>query len=178
MLSNTMRLAFMGAILTFGLVGCAGKGGSGSDSASNKSMKGNSGMASTQGYGSDSGFAEEDSWGRSQKELLAQRTFRFGFDRFDLSSSDQEAVAAHAEYLASHPNKKVRVEGHTDERGSREYNVALGERRAKTVTQVLLSHGVSQNQIATVSYGEEKPETGGHDESAYGMNRRSVIVYE
>lgn len=178
MLSNKMRLVLMGTILTVGLTGCAGKSGSGSTSSAQRGMSGNSSMASTQGYGSDESFAEEDSWGRSQKELLAQRTFRFGFDRFDLNGSDHEAVQAHAEYLASHPNKRVRVEGHTDERGSREYNVALGERRSKSVTQVLMSHGVKPSQISTVSYGEEKPEVNGHDESAYSMNRRATIVYE
>ncbi|HRE32145.1 MAG TPA: OmpA family protein, partial [Candidatus Berkiella sp.] len=85
---------------------------------------------------------------------------------------------AHAEFLKNNPNHHVRVEGHADEHGSREYNIALGERRARTIANALMSQGVAPHQIATVSYGKEKPEAMGHSEDAYRLNRRAVIVYE
>lgn len=114
----------------------------------------------------------------SIEELLDKKTFRFGYDRFDVSAADYDYVNAHASYLKQNPNKRLRVEGHTDERGSREYNVGLGERRAKAISNIFLSKGVSPRQFSVVSYGEEKPELVGHNEDAYRLNRRAVIVYE
>lgn len=181
MLSTKMRIALVGVILSVGLAGCASKGsGSGMHSSSSGMRDKNGGdlAATTQGVGEGETFAEQDSWGRSQQELLAKRTFHFGFDRFDIYPDDQESVKAHAEYLASHPDKKIRIEGHTDQQGSREYNVALGERRSKSVSEILISHGVKPNQIKSVSYGEEKPVIRGTDENAYRQNRRAQIVYE
>jgi len=86
-------------------------------------------------------------------------------------------VAAHAKYLAGHPGTRVRLEGHTDERGSREYNIGLGERRAQSVRRALLLQGAADAQISTVSYGEERPAAPGHDEAAWAKNRRVEIVY-
>ncbi len=109
--------------------------------------------------------------------LLAQRVFYFDFDSSDIAADYMPALSAHAEYLNSHPGARVRLEGNTDERGTREYNLALGERRAKAVKQVLVLKGVPANQITTVSYGEEKPAADGHDEAAWSKNRRVVLVY-
>ena len=86
-------------------------------------------------------------------------------------------VAAHAKYLASHQGARVRLEGHTDERGSREYNIGLGERRAQAVRRALLLQGATDAQISTVSYGAERPAVAGHDEAAWAKNRRVEIVY-
>jgi peptidoglycan-associated lipoprotein len=86
-------------------------------------------------------------------------------------------VAAHAKFLAAHPAARVRLEGHTDERGSREYNIGLGDRRAQSVRRALLLQGASDAQISTVSYGEERPAVLGHDEAAWAKNRRVEIVY-
>lgn len=86
-------------------------------------------------------------------------------------------VAAHAKYLNGNAQRKVRLEGHSDERGSREYNIGLGERRAQAVRRALMLQGVTENQITTVSYGEERPATQGGDESAYSKNRRVELVY-
>src|SRR3546814_8095318 len=83
---------------------------------------------------------------------------------------------AYAKYLAANPVAKVRIEGHTDERGSREYNIALGERRANTVKDALVTAGVPAAQIAVISYGEERPAAEGHDESAWSQNRRAQII--
>ena len=84
---------------------------------------------------------------------------------------------AHANFLRSNPSYKVTVEGHADERGTPEYNIALGERRANAVKMYLQGKGVSADQISIVSYGKEKPAVLGHDEAAYAKNRRAVLVY-
>ena len=110
--------------------------------------------------------------------LLANRIVYFDFDSSAIRSDDRAIVNAHADYLAQHASAKVTLEGHADERGSREYNVALGERRSNAVRQALTLHGVAATQVSTVSYGEERPVADGHDESAWRMNRRVEIVYK
>jgi len=88
-------------------------------------------------------------------------------------------LEAHARFLASNPNAQVRLEGHTDERGSREYNIGLGERRAQSVRRVLMLQGATAAQVSTVSYGEERPAPGatGSDEESWRLNRRVELVY-
>ncbi|HGX94284.1 MAG TPA: peptidoglycan-associated lipoprotein Pal [Candidatus Tenderia sp.] len=109
--------------------------------------------------------------------LLSTQTIYFDFDRSDIKADARAVIEAHARYLADNPNVRVTLEGHTDERGTREYNLALGERRAVAVRQMMALLGVSSRQIDVVSYGEEKPAVLGHDESAWSKNRRVVIVY-
>jgi peptidoglycan-associated lipoprotein len=101
----------------------------------------------------------------------------FDFDSSEIRSEYVPVVAAHAQYLVKYPTARVRLEGHTDERGSREYNIGLGERRAQTVRRALLAQGVAEAQIATVSYGEERPAVEGSDEAAFGQNRRVELVH-
>jgi len=108
---------------------------------------------------------------------LSKRTVYFDFDSSEIKPADRDVVIAHAQYLASHPQSKVTLEGHADERGTREYNIALGERRAKAVKQFMLLQGASQGQIDTNSFGEERPVALGHDESAWSLNRRVEIIY-
>jgi len=110
-------------------------------------------------------------------ELLSKRIVYFDFDRADIRADSQSVVAAHAAYLAKNPAQKVRLEGHADERGSREYNIGLGERRGQAVRRAMLLQGVAEAQLTTVSYGEERPAVAGSDEQAYAMNRRVEIVY-
>ena len=110
-------------------------------------------------------------------ELLSKRIVYFDFDRAEIRADSQSVVAAHAAYLAKNPNQKVRLEGHADERGSREYNIGLGERRGQTVRRALALQGVAEPQLSTVSYGEERPAAAGSDEQAYAANRRVEIVY-
>jgi peptidoglycan-associated lipoprotein len=112
-----------------------------------------------------------------QAGLLAQRVIYFDFDSSEIKGAGTDLVAAHAKYLAANPAIRVRLEGHTDERGSREYNIGLGERRAQSVRRALLLQGASDVQISTVSYGEERPAVPGHDEAAWAKNRRVEIVY-
>jgi len=107
----------------------------------------------------------------------ASRVIYFEYDSDEIKPEYQPVVEASAAYLASHPNAIMTLEGHADERGSREYNLALGERRALAVRRQLNVLGGSSSQIRTVSFGEEKPASEGHDESAYAMNRRVEISY-
>ena len=112
-----------------------------------------------------------------QGGLLSQRVIYFAFDRAEIRSEDAPMVAAHAAWLAANPQARIRLEGHTDERGTREYNIGLGERRSQTVRRALTLQGVADNQIATVSFGEERPAAAGEDESAWSQNRRVEILY-
>jgi len=109
--------------------------------------------------------------------LLSERKIYFDFDRSEIKPEFREVLRAHANYLASNPDASLAIEGHCDERGTREYNMALGERRAFSVKQFLSLQGVSNDQIRTVSFGEERPDVEGHDESAWKWNRRAVFVY-
>lgn len=110
-------------------------------------------------------------------ELLSKRIVYFDFDSAAVRSDSRSVVDAHARFLANNPGQKVRLEGHADERGSREYNIGLGERRGQAVRQALLLQGVAEVQLTTVSYGEERPAAAGSDEQAYALNRRVEIVY-
>lgn len=101
----------------------------------------------------------------------------FDYDRAEIKPEFVPVVAAHAKFLNGNAQRKVRLEGHSDERGSREYNIGLGERRAQAVRRALMLQGVTENQITTVSYGEERPAVQGSDESAYSKNRRVELVY-
>jgi len=111
------------------------------------------------------------------QSLLAKRVIYFDFDSAAIREEFRPVIEAHAAYLAERPQVHVILEGHTDERGTREYNLALGERRAESVRQALLLLGVSPEQVTTISYGEERPADPGHDEAAWAKNRRVVIVY-
>lgn len=131
--------------------------------------------ADTSGAGVDGfGGGEEIPWD-GQEELGT--IIYFDFDSSEVRAQDQDIVAAHAIALNESSFKKVRLEGHADERGSREYNIGLGERRAQAVRQLLMIQGVNASQIQTVSFGEERPESMGSSESDYARNRRVEIKY-
>lgn len=108
---------------------------------------------------------------------LAQRVVYFDFDKSDIKPEFLDTLTAHAKYLVANPSQKIRIEGYTDERGTVEYNIALGDRRAQAVRRYLLFQGVTTEQITTVSFGESHPADSGHDETAWAKNRRAVIVY-
>lgn len=110
--------------------------------------------------------------------MPSTRVIYFDFDSSDIRPEFTDAVAAHARYLSRNASIRVRLEGNTDERGSREYNVGLGERRAQSVRRALLLQGVAESQITTVSYGEEKPAAAGSNEEAYAKNRRVEFAYQ
>ncbi len=108
---------------------------------------------------------------------LRQRVVYFDLDRTEIKSEFQAQIACHAEYLRQFPGARVTLEGHADERGTREYNLGLGERRGNAVQSALGSAGATGGQLNVVSYGEERPVDRGHDESAWAKNRRVEIVY-
>lgn len=162
--------------LSLGLVACSHKP---------PKPSGESTASSTDQGANGSGAQNPDATGRSlddeaagpQAGLLAKRTVYFDFDSSEIRGEGTDIVAAHAKYLAANTSTRVRLEGHTDERGSREYNIGLGERRAQAVRRALLLQGATDKQISTVSYGEERPAVPGHDESAWAKNRRVEIIY-
>ena len=108
---------------------------------------------------------------------LANRTIYFEFDSANLTDESLNILEVHGNFIADNGNVHVRLEGHADERGSREYNIGLGDRRAQSVRRVLLVQGASSDQIETVSYGEEQPVASGHDEDAWAKNRRVELIY-
>lgn len=154
------------------LSGCGIFGGSKESSAAVESRTGADG---TYGAGSGSGFSGHPL--DNPEGDLATRTILFDFDRYDVKPEWQPAVKAHAEYLRTNPSAMVRLEGNADERGSREYNMALGERRSNAVYEMMVALGAGSGQISKVSYGEEKPVADCHDESCWSQNRRVEILY-
>ena len=109
--------------------------------------------------------------------ILAKRSVYYPFDVSVVQDSDKPIVAAHAKYLSQHANRKVRLEGNCDERGSDEYNLALGQRRADGVKEMLMMGGARGSQIETVSYGDEKPKSTCHEEKCWKENRRTDLNY-
>jgi len=112
-----------------------------------------------------------------QAAIAAGTIIYFEYDRAEIKPEFVPIVTAHAKYLNTNSGNKIRLEGHSDERGSREYNIGLGERRAQAVRRALMLQGVTEAQITTVSYGEERPAVQGSDEAAYAKNRRVELVY-
>jgi peptidoglycan-associated lipoprotein len=110
--------------------------------------------------------------------ILANRSAYFPFDVSAVQDADKPMLEAHGKYLSEHPDRMVRVEGNCDERGSKEYNLGLGERRANSVKKMLMLSGAKGSQIETVSYGEEKPRCTDHNEACWKQNRRSDIKYQ
>lgn len=124
--------------------------------------------AGNDGY-SESGSSAGD---RGHSEHADKNTFYFKFDNSTVAEEDYETIRAQAKHLANNPDARIRLDGHTDERGSREYNLALGERRAKSVEELLKLHGASSNQIDVITHGKEKPVAVGHNEESWRLNRR------
>lgn len=110
-------------------------------------------------------------------ELLKVRIYYFGTNLSDITSISYGGLNAHADYLKKSPQTKLQLSGHTDERGTREFNLALGERRANAVARYLVTLGVNANQLSVVSYGKEKPAADGHDEESWSQNRRVELDY-
>lgn len=109
--------------------------------------------------------------------LLSTRIVYFDFDGSDVRPSDRAVLEAHAQYLSAHSSAQISLEGHADERGTREYNLALGERRSNAVRNIVTLRGGSGQQVRTISYGEERPVDPSHSEAAWAQNRRVEIVY-
>jgi len=108
---------------------------------------------------------------------LARHIIYFDFDKSEIKPEFAELISAHAQNLTAHPNLRIKLEGNTDERGTREYNIGLAERRAQSVRRALMLQGVAESQITTVSFGAERPAAEGDDEAAWAQNRRVEMVY-
>lgn len=141
-------------------------------------------QASTQASGVDQAnvqgqaITDPGAAGQQAAAVDAKRLVYFPYDSASVDDEGRGIIETHARYLKSNPGKQVRLEGHADERGTPEYNLALGERRAQSVERMLRLLGVDGNRIATRSWGEEKPASFGHDESAWRQNRRVEIIYQ
>lgn len=169
---NKVLKGFMLALPVIAVAACSSHKNNNSDQTHGMGLDGsaNSGM--------NSGNMSSDEQARLQmQELQKNNIVYFGLDKYDIQSDFAQMLDAHANFLRSNPSYKVTIEGHADERGTPEYNIALGERRASAVKMYLQGKGVAEDQISIVSYGKEKPAVLGHDESAYAKNRRAVLVY-
>lgn len=161
--------------LVIGLVGCS----SSIKHTGSRTASANQEYRQTQGASVGSiEFYEEEISPEEEQRLLSTNTLYFGYDKFEITPENKKVIIAHAKKLAANPNLKLRIDGHTDERGSREYNIGLGERRAKAVSKILATKGVSSNQVVVVSYGKEKPAVIGENEYAWSKNRRAELEYE
>lgn len=173
-----MKKYILVLLMAFAIVACdsnvrpedgSGESGSGAQAGSVGSSDGASGSTLSVSYDKS---AINDS-----NSVLAERIIYFDFDSSSVDSDYVELVKHHGKYLALNADASIRLEGHTDERGTREYNVALADRRAQAVKRVLMFQGASSKQITIISYGEEKPAVLGHDEEAWRLNRRAELVY-
>lgn len=175
-----LKNSLVALVTVLAMAGCASKGAHNAQDT-NPSAAGGSSSAGA-GYGSDGQPVQiGDQNAAAQGEGLFDTSSKaniiyFALDSSDLDSAGLAIVDKFAKYLTANAMTKVRIEGNTDERGTREYNVSLGERRANAVLAALRTKGVSANQLSVVSYGEERPAAQGHDESAWSQNRRAVIV--
>ena len=170
--------SLFGLLLLAILAGCSSKGGTTDEgdmaAVDDRGMAAGEGAVATgvAGVGTFQGMSIDD-----PNSPLSRRVIYFEYDSSDILAEDQDLLVSHASYLAANPGQGVTLEGHADERGSREYNIGLGDRRVQAVRRVLELQGVSPGQITTVSYGEEKPAVEGHTDTAWRMNRRVEIIY-
>ncbi|HSH43316.1 MAG TPA: peptidoglycan-associated lipoprotein Pal [Arenicellales bacterium] len=163
----------LAAMLSLVLAGCGG----------DKGVKGEEGAGGAGGEGgvtasglSDDGGASGSLLGADMEQLLSTNKVYFEFDSAAVDEESRRVIEAHSQFLIENPDVNVVLEGHTDERGTREYNLALGERRANAVAEIMVAYGVAAGRIQTISYGEERPAAMGSDESAWQLNRRVVIL--
>ncbi len=170
------RILVVMLIACLGVVGCASKHAKTTTQPSASEAGAGSAASGAGGANAANAGQDEESPG-PQAGLLAKRVIYFDFDSSEIKGEGTDIVAAHAKYLANNPTARVRLDGHTDDRGSREYNIGLGERRAQSVRRALLLQGASEAQLSTVSYGAERPAVAGHDEAAWAKNRRVEITY-
>lgn len=165
--------AILVACLATGLVACSsmhkhGQPGSDVNAANAAYGAQSSGLGEEAGYNDQAGL---------NGHSISKNTYYFDFDSNVIHNQDKPSIIANANYLLTHPHAKITIEGHTDPRGSREYNVGLGDRRAQAVAHMMLAKGVNPTQIRVVSYGAQKLASPGRTEEAYRLDRRAVVVY-
>jgi peptidoglycan-associated lipoprotein len=162
------------AVLAALAVGCSTQPAS--DSTSTPAQSSGAAQQPVQGQTGQSSLGNAPDPVRRQG-MLANRSIYYDFDRYEIKPESRALIEAHARYLRENPNVKVRIEGNADERGSAEYNLALGQQRSGGVQKVMSLLGVPEGRIEAISLGKEKPKAAGHDETSWSENRRSDIVY-
>ncbi len=162
------------ALIAITLAAC---GGQQAVKPGTESQAGTGQGAQASGTGETSGAAGSELGAGQTAAAEAKHTIYFAFDSSQVDDENRSIVEANAAYMSANPQVKVTLQGNTDERGTREYNLALGERRAQSVERMLSVLGVASDRIKTVSFGEEKPVALGHNESAWRLNRRVDFVY-
>jgi peptidoglycan-associated lipoprotein len=169
---------FAVSLLSLAIVGCASSGGTTDEAA----MTGAEAVEESQTQGvpgsPDLDVVTEEQAEMAVNSLMEQTTVYFGYDRSEIRPEFKDVLNAHAEYLVANPQAQVVLEGHCDERGTVEYNLALGERRANTVKRYLIVQGANPSQMENVSFGEERPAMIGSDDSTWSKNRRTEIKYK
>lgn len=179
------RVSFAVLAVLAGLYGCATTDSQDTTTADSTSPSATPGAASSPSMGSarSAGVkpgAAQPPVGRAGSGAAAgadmKRSVYFEYDQYDVKAEFRPLVETHARWLKANPQARLTVEGNTDERGSREYNVALGQRRAEAVTKMMVLMGARPEQIESVSWGEERPRSGGHDEKSWSENRRSDFL--
>ena len=179
------RVSFAVLAVLAGLYGCATTDSEDTKAAGSASPSATPGTASSPGMGSarsggvTPGAAQAPA-GRAGSGAASgadmKRSVYFEYDQYDVKAEFRPLVETHARWLKSNPQARLTIEGNADERGSREYNVALGQRRAEAVTKMMVLMGARPEQIESVSWGEERPRSGGHDEKSWSENRRSDFL--
>ena len=166
------------------LIGCGTSGEVKDKAAADAAAASTDTSATTSGVGTDGAGTMDTTSGQEgdmlddANALISKRVVYFDFDRSDVKDDFRAIVAAHGKYLAGNSDARVTLEGHADERGTREYNIALGERRIAAVQRILTLQGASSAQINSISYGEERPAALGHDDDAWSLNRRAEFIYQ
>ncbi len=172
---NIIKASLLGLML-LSLAACKSSSDAEGELANSSDMEGSQGASSAaqaSGAGSSGRLSQEQI---QAENALRQTVFYFDFDIAEFRTADRETLIYHARDLSANPSKHLRLEGHADERGTREYNLALGERRANSILNFLIVNGASRSQIEVVSYGEERPAMRGQSENAYNRNRRVELV--
>ncbi|MBU6485372.1 MAG: peptidoglycan-associated lipoprotein Pal [Betaproteobacteria bacterium] len=177
-----MRNLLFVALIATALVGCSTTPTTEAPVV-DKSGAAAAGAAGAQTSGAGAGGVSGSATGSAMSPLhdpnniLSKRSVYFDFDSFVVKDEYKPLVEAHARWLQAHPDARMTIQGNTDERGSHEYNIALGQKRADAVKRMMVLLGARDDQIETVSFGKEKPKNPGHDEAAWAENRRDDIVY-
>ena len=171
-----MNKLFIPALLAALVVGCSSTPVPDENSGAPVESRSGSGVTPVTAGGLDSrGLPKELT---DPKSVLSKRSIYFDLDKYEVKDEYKDLVAAHAKYLVTNKGFKMLIQGNTDERGSREYNLSLGQKRSDAVKRSLILLGVKEDQVESVSLGEEKPKNAGHDEAAWADNRRADILYK
>ncbi len=172
-----MKKVFIGLGLAMLLSACASKDGGKDVKVTDTATPPATSTPSTTGVGNTAVTGKVDPL-KDPNNILSKRVIYFEYNQDTVKSEFTEVIQAHAKYLNDNRGRKIRLEGHADERGSREYNMALGQRRGDAVRRATTILGVGNDRIEVVSFGEDKPRSTGHDEAAWAQNRRVEIVYD